>query len=62
LPGVQAEVDIFKVNNLSTREITAQASSVYDHWQTMQPEEKRENVEIITDTIIIGKNEITINL
>ena len=28
----------------------------------MQPEEKREIIEVITDKIIIGKDEITINL
>ena len=26
-----------------------------EHWQTMQPEEKREIIEIITDKIIIGQ-------
>jgi len=39
-----------------------QASSLYDHWQTMEPNEKREMVELITDKIIVGKDEITINL
>ena len=62
VPRLEAEVDILKVNNLSAEEIAAQASSLYDHWQTMQPEEKRELVEVITDKIVIGKDEITINL
>jgi site-specific DNA recombinase len=62
LPRLEAEVDILKVNNLSAEEIASQASNLYDHWQTMQPEEKRELVEVITDRIVIGKDEITINL
>ena len=62
LPRLEAEVDILKVSNLSAEEIASQASNLYDHWQTMQPEEKREIIEIITDKIIIGKDEITINL
>lgn len=62
LPRLQAEVDILKVNNLSAEEIAAQASNLYDRWQTMPPHEQRELVEVITDKIIIGKDEITINL
>ena len=60
LPRLEAEVDILKVNNLSAEEIAKQASSLYDHWQTMEPERKREIVEVITDKIIIGKDEINI--
>jgi site-specific DNA recombinase len=62
LPRLQAEVDVLKVSSLSAEEIASQASSLYDHWQTMQGHEKREIVEIITDRIIIAKDEITINL
>ena len=62
IPRLEAEVDILKVSNLSAEEIASQASNLYDPWQTMQPEEKREIIEIITDKIIIGKDEITINL
>ena len=57
-----AEAAILKVNNLSAEEIASQASSLYDHWQTMEPEAKREIVEVITDKVIVGKDEITINL
>lgn len=53
---------ILKMNNLSTEEIATQASNLYDHWQTMEPGEKRGIIEAITDKIIIGKDEITINL
>ena len=62
IPRLEAQVDILKVNNLSAAEIASQASNLYDHWQTMQPEEKRGIIEVITDKIIIGKDEITINL
>jgi hypothetical protein len=61
-PRLQAEVDILKVNNLSAGEIASQARGLYDCWQTMQPEEKQEIVEVITDKIVIGKDEITITL
>ena len=62
LPRLEAEVDILKVNSLSAEEIAKQARDLYDHWQTMQPNEKREIIEIITNKIIVGKDEITINL
>jgi site-specific DNA recombinase len=62
LPRLQAEVDILKVNSLSAEEIASKAGSLYEHWQTMEPEEKREMIELITDKIVIGKDEITINL
>ena len=61
-PRLQAEVDILKVNNLSAEEIASQARNLYDHWQSMEPEEKREIVEVITDKITIAKDEIIINL
>jgi hypothetical protein len=38
IPRLEAQVDILKVNNLSAAEIASQASNLYDHWQTMQPE------------------------
>jgi site-specific DNA recombinase len=62
VPRLEAQVDILKVNNLSAEEIASQASNLYDHWQTMQPDEKREIIEVITNKIIVGKDEITINL
>jgi site-specific DNA recombinase len=62
IPRLEAEVDILNVKSLSAEEITTQASNLYDHWQAMPPEEKREIVEVITDKIMVGKDEIIINL
>ena len=61
LPSLEAEVDILKVNALSAEEIASQAGSLYDHWQAMQPEEKREIVESIAEKIVVGKEEIHIS-
>ncbi len=61
LPRLEAEVDVLKVSNLSAEEIALQASNLYDHWQTMQSDEKRGIIENITKEIIVGKDEITIN-
>ena len=62
LPRLEAELDILRVNNVSAEEIATQASNLYDHWQTIPPEQKREIIEVIADTIVVGKDEITINL
>jgi site-specific DNA recombinase len=62
LPRLEAELDTLKVNTLSTEEIATQAASLYDRWQTMPPDEKREMVQLITQKIVIDKDEITISL
>jgi site-specific DNA recombinase len=62
IPTLEAEIDLMKVNSLSAEEVATQAGNLYEHWQTMQPEEKRELIEIIADKIVVGKEEITINL
>ena len=62
LPRLEAELDILKVSTLSTEEVATQAASLYDRWQTMPTEEKREMVELITEKIVIAKDEITISL
>ena len=62
IPRLEAELDILNVDSLSAEEVAAQAGNLYDHWHMMLPEEKRELIEIITDKIIIGTDEITINL
>ena len=62
IPTLEAELDILKVNSLSIEEIAAQAASLYDRWQTMPSDEKREIIELIVEKIVIGKTEIAINL
>lgn len=54
LPRPEAEVDILEVHNLSAGGIASRASNLYDRWQAMRPEGKREMVEIITDEITIN--------
>lgn len=51
-----------KVNSLSAEEVATQAGNLYEHWQTMQLEKKRELIEVIADKIVVGKEKITINL
>jgi site-specific DNA recombinase len=62
IPRLEAELDILKMDTLSAEEIANRAKSLYDRWQTMPLEEKREVVELITDRIVVAKDEITISL
>ncbi len=61
IPFLEAKVDMIRVNRLSAEEIASQARSLSDRWQTMEPDKKRGIVELITDKIMIGKEEININ-
>ena len=62
IPQLQAEIDLSKVNNLSAQEIVSEATTLYQQWQKLESQAKREIVETITDRIMIGKDEITIDL
>lgn len=62
IPELQAQIDIQKINYLSSEEIITGARDLYGRWQSMPFEEKRSIVEAITETIVIGSEEIEINL
>lgn len=62
LPELQAEIDILKVNNLSTDVVLEEAKNLYDKWPHIPFEEKRIIVECITNKITIGKEDIAFTL
>lgn len=39
-----------------------EAKSLYDHWNDLPYEEKREIVEMITQNIVVGQDEIQLTL
>ncbi|MBA4802984.1 MAG: recombinase family protein [Euryhalocaulis sp.] len=59
---LQAEIDILKINRLSSEEIISGARDLYSRWYDLPFEEKRSIVDAITENIVIGKEEIEINL
>jgi len=61
IPRLEAQLDVQKVNNVSSAEIASQANNLSENWQTIPHEEKREILESITKEIIVGKGEITIS-
>jgi len=62
IPDIQGEIDFLKIQLLSSGEILNEAKDLYSRWKDLIFEEKRKIVENITDNIIIGKDDISINL
>lgn len=62
LPKLQAEVDLLKVNNLSTDEVLSEAQTLYSRWPELATEDKRKIAESIVEKIVIGEGEIDITL
>lgn len=62
LPRLQAELDLMKISHLSREEIVTEARDLYSRWEDLSPEDKRHIVETITERIVVGKDEVSINL
>ncbi|MCU7933946.1 MAG: recombinase family protein [Candidatus Thiodiazotropha sp. (ex Dulcina madagascariensis)] len=62
IPELQGEVDFLKIKYLSSDEIVTEAKDLYTRWPDLSKEEKRKIVETITESIVIEKDEIAINL
>ncbi len=62
LPELQASVDFIKIQYLSSETVLQGAKDLYHQWPLIPFEEKRSIVEIITDKITVGKEDINIKL
>ncbi|MGB2867190.1 MAG: hypothetical protein WBD36_01965 [Bacteroidota bacterium] len=62
IPELQGEVDFLKIQFLSSDEIFNEAKDLYTRWPNLSQEEKRKIMETVTDSIIIGKTDVSINL
>jgi site-specific DNA recombinase len=62
LPILQGELDFLKIRYLSSDQIITEARDLYSHWPELPLEDKRKVVENITENIVIGSDEIAINL
>ena len=62
IPAIQAELDVMKINQLSEEEIILGARDLYERWPKLPDEEKRHIIEAITEKILVGKDEVEINL
>ena len=62
IPRLQAEVDFLKINSFSSDQVLNDAHYLQTQWPTLEQGEKRKIVECITNKIVIGKEEISIDL
>jgi TolA-binding protein len=62
IPQLQGEIDFLKIQYLSSDDVFHEAQDLYSRWQTLEREEKRKVIENITERIVIGKDDVTINL
>jgi len=62
IPQIQAEIDFLKIQYASSDEILHEAKDLYSRWPKLDSEEKKKIIECITEKIIVGKDDITINL
>lgn len=62
IPEIQAEIDFLKIQFLSSDTVLQEARNLYDQWATLPFEQKRSIIETITESIVIGKEDIAIEL
>ncbi|WP_374652271.1 recombinase family protein [Dongia sp.] len=62
LPALQAEIDLMKINHLSSEEIINEAKDLYTRWPNLSREERRQIIEAITERITVGKDQVDIDL
>jgi site-specific DNA recombinase len=62
IPHIEAEVDLLKIDGLTSEQIMAEARDLHARWPKMNHEERRNIVELLVKEVIIGHGEITLNL
>lgn len=62
LPQLQGEIDFLKIQHLSSDEIIREARDFYTRWPQLDRTEKRQVIETITEKIVVGAEEIAIDL
>jgi site-specific DNA recombinase len=60
VPKLQADVDLLKVNNLSTEEVVHEADLLYSRWPSLPADDKRKIVESLVESIKVGIPDIEI--
>jgi site-specific DNA recombinase len=62
LVRLQSEIDVLKIDNLSSEQMVTEAIDLHTRWPEMTLEEKRRVAELMVRTIVIGDGEIEFNL
>ena len=59
---LQGEIDILKMQSLDNSQVLQDARNLQTQWKFFTPSEKKNVIEAITKSIIVGKEDIEINL
>jgi site-specific DNA recombinase len=62
MPVLEAEIDVRSVQLLSSDTVMREVKTLYEQWETLPFEQKRNIVETIVNAIEIGREDITITL
>lgn len=62
LPRLQAALDVLRISTVSREEALGEARDLSARWPELPMNEKRQIVEAITDRIVVGKEDVEINL
>ncbi|HEV3374556.1 MAG TPA: recombinase family protein [Candidatus Acidoferrum sp.] len=62
IPQLQGEIDFLKIQYLSSDDVLHEAKDLYGRWQRLETDEKRKVIENIAESIVVGKDDVTINL
>jgi site-specific DNA recombinase len=62
IPRLQADIDVLKINQVSSETIMAEAKDLYGRWPHLSREEKQRIIESITEKIVIGEGDVSISL
>ena len=59
---LQAGLDVMRISTMAEGATVSEAIDFASGWDQFTPEGKRQLVELITDRIVIGKEEVEVNL
>jgi site-specific DNA recombinase len=62
IPRLTAEIDFLRIQYLSSGQIVSEAKDLYSRWPDLEPAEKRNLIEAITERIVIGDGDVAIDL
>lgn len=62
LPRLQAKLDVMKISVASKQEAVSESGHLIKRWPEFSPAQRRQLVETITDRIVVGKEEVAVNL
>ena len=62
LPRLQAKLDVMKISVASKQEAASDSGNLIARWAEFSLAQRRQLVETITDRIVVGKEEVAVNL